>query len=286
MTQPIILHIRGDQIGTYSGHIFTGNGPAAVLTLTGVEALGTRNDWFTVEVRQTNGAQEFQNGQFVTIKDAQGNVWFENANPQHDEFQGRAASTEHQIFSGKKLLIDLNGVGRGLEVYSFLNDNGGKLPFKCLPHPPQPCFLAGTMILMADGKLKPVELIEVGDRVWTHEGDLEVLWTGSGFSSDLWTNGKLCVTGQHRILTRNGLMAAKHCPDFDMAQSGGAMQIHHFLLERHGIVVAEETHCESMWPGSECMKMLGGVLDGVIDVEEYQKRPAAPFLNKHGEVKK
>lgn len=157
-----------------------------------------------------------------------------------------------------------------------------------------PCFVTGTMITMMGGNEKHVQHIEVGDMVATLTGSKRVLWVGSAevevtektqpYSI---AGSAIAVSPQHRILTPGkGLIAAKHHPAaFEVTWLGGIVAYHHFLLEEHSIVWADGVLCESLWPGKETMRMLGDAFTHLIDVEAYCAKPAAPFLNKRGEVK-
>ncbi len=157
-----------------------------------------------------------------------------------------------------------------------------------------PCFVAGTMITMMGGDEKLVQNIEVGDMVATLTGAKRVLWVGSAevevtektqpYSI---AGSAIAVSPQHRILIPGkGLIAAKHHPtSFEVTWLGGIVTYHHFLLEEHSIVWADDVLCESLWPGKETLRMLGDAFTHLIDVEAYCAKPAAPFLNKRGEVK-
>lgn len=156
-----------------------------------------------------------------------------------------------------------------------------------------PCFVADTMITMMGGDDKRVQHIEVGDMVATLTGAKRVLWVGSAEvevteKTQPYATRGLWVSPQHRIMIPGkGLIAAKHHPDaFEVAWPGLTVPYHHFLLEEHSIVWANDILCESLWPGKETLRMLGDAFTHLIDVEAYCARPAAPFLNKRGEVKK
>lgn len=155
-----------------------------------------------------------------------------------------------------------------------------------------PCFVTGTMITMMGGDEKPVQDIEVGDMVATLTGSKRVLWVGSA-EVEVTEKTRPCalygleVSPQHRILIPGkGLIAAKYHPAaFEVAWPGLTVPYHHFLLEEHSIVWADDVLCESLWPGKETLRMLGDAFTHLIDVEAYCAKPAAPFLNRHGEVK-
>ena len=154
------------------------------------------------------------------------------------------------------------------------------------------CFVAGTMITMIGGNEKPVQHIEVGDMVATLTGAKRVLWVESASvevtekTRPYFIRG-LEVSPQHRILIPGkGLVAAKHHPDaWEKFSIWETVTYHHFLLEEHSIVWADGVLCESLWPGEETLRMLGDDFTHLIDVEAYCAKPAAPFLNKRGEVK-
>lgn len=155
-----------------------------------------------------------------------------------------------------------------------------------------PCFLAGTMITMMGGDEKRVEEIEHGDMVATLTGAKRVIWIGSAEvdateKTQPYAIRRLWVSPQHRVLIPGkGLIAAKHHPGaVEATWLCGTVICHHFLLEEHSIVWANGVLCESLWPGEETLRMLGDAFTHLIDVEAYCAKPAAPFLNKRGEVK-
>ena len=155
-----------------------------------------------------------------------------------------------------------------------------------------PCFVAGTRIAMMGGSEKPVQHIEVGDMVATLTGAKRVLWVGSAEVEVTDKTRPYAVHGilfspQHRILIPGrGLIAAKRHPlAWQEFCFGRTVPYHHFLLEEHSIVWADGILCESLWPGKETLRMLGDAFTRLIDVEAYRAKPAAPFLNKRGEVK-
>ena len=155
-----------------------------------------------------------------------------------------------------------------------------------------PCFVAGTLITMMGGDEKRVEEIAPGDMVATLTGAKRVLWRGSA-KVDVTDKTRpyairwLGVSPQHRILIPGkGLIAAKHIPYAEEETwLEGTVSYHHFLLEEHSIVWADGVLCESLWPGKETLRMLGDAFTHLIDVDAYCAKPAAPFLNRRGEVK-
>ncbi|NCU19755.1 Hint domain-containing protein [Candidatus Falkowbacteria bacterium] len=188
------LILRGDQLGTYTALSGTGNGADRVTTLTGVQALGTSDQFYIAVVEQINaGATEFQNGQFVTIyaavKDANGN-WVPDTTQvmprtgvQPDEEQGMASGDEHLIITGTKFLIDLGGVPATPTTVTYsqadqvsvpdTGDNDGNLDFTDFP-----CLAAGTLVQATTGPV-PVETLRSGDLLRCAGGALrEVRWVG------------------------------------------------------------------------------------------------------------
>ena len=178
--------------------------------------------------------------------------------------------------------VPLNGLPGWQGAWTITLSGGGSVP----------CFAAGTWITMMGGNEKLVQHIEVGDMVATLTGSKRVLWVGSAEvelteKTRPYAIRRLWVSPQHRILVPgNGLIAAKHHPLAEQELCfGRTVPYHHFLLEEHSIVWADDVLCESLWPGKETLRMLGHDFTHLIDVEAYCAKPAAPFLNKRGEVK-
>ncbi|KJZ20371.1 hypothetical protein [Loktanella sp. S4079] len=104
----VTLSLRGDQIGTYSSLRGIGNNTGRKVDLSDVQAVGTSSDVYTVVVEQVNaGVTEFQNGQFVTILDSNGNIVMPRTSINPDAEQGKAAGDEHLIIIQSNFLIDL-----------------------------------------------------------------------------------------------------------------------------------------------------------------------------------
>ncbi|HEU0221792.1 MAG TPA: Hint domain-containing protein, partial [Paracoccaceae bacterium] len=212
------LVLQGDQIGSYLTLVATGSGASRVITLGGVQALGSASDRYTVTV--TNAADDetqFRTGQSATITDPQGNIVAQNLAVQPDLQNGRMAGDEHLIFSTQNFVIDLGGVPAlpGTVVYnpssenadSGVGDNDGQLDFADFV-----CFTPGTLILTPAGE-RPVEALRPGDRVATRRGAKTVRWVGAravrgtGRMAPIWIRAgafgnrrDLLVSPQHRMV--------------------------------------------------------------------------------------
>ncbi|NPD16467.1 Hint domain-containing protein [Xinfangfangia sp. D13-10-4-6] len=187
--------ITGAQIGTYSWANGQGNGNEMVVTVSGVQPLGTANDLYRVVVTQANeGDTSFRNGQWVSVytwseSNPAGTLVLSQLNPQDDMYQGRASGHSYQIFSySQNVIIDLRGVGQGTTHYGAEQNEAlsEKLPFSGLAKTPQellppviPCFVDGTGILTRRGMV-PVGELRPGDKVWTRgHGMQPIRWIGS-----------------------------------------------------------------------------------------------------------
>lgn len=145
------------------------------------------------------------------------------------------------------------------------------------------CFAEGAPILTPDG-YRPVETLEVGDRVITRDhGAQPLLWVGarevSGlgamapvrFAPDALGNPwAFRVSPNHRILikgpaadltmgTPEVLVPAKHLVNDHSIRPAPceAVTYHHFLFEGHEIVDVAGALAESLHPGAEALDMLG-----------------------------
>lgn len=289
------LYITGDKIGTFERAVFNGNGALAALTLTGVRPLGGKNDIFRIEVRQPNGATEFGNGQFVDVYDDKGKLLFSNMNPKHDEFQGRAGSTTHQLFSDQRVIIDIHGVGFGIEGYNLLNDDNGRLAFKSLQQ--APCFLEGTLVHSLWGDIIAVEKLTVDDVVVAVDGNIHVIRhiTSHLVSEPLHEINGLIVTGQHRILFTNdkgqtGLIRAKHHPQAHEAIFGKPQRVYSVFTDRQCVLMANGVWAASSKPGPELLKLVGPAEEAKLtevlgDLAAYCADAPYPDMNKRGEIK-
>ncbi|NDV01537.1 Hint domain-containing protein [Pseudoroseicyclus tamaricis] len=280
------LYLTGNQIGTYDSLSSGGNGDDMAVTLNGTRPLGGAEDVYRLEIIQVGeGVDDFSNGQFVSIypypeSDPPAEPIVTRLNPQHDMFQGRASSEEHQIFtSPENYVIDLNGVSSGSMQYrpGLEPPRAEQLPFSGLPSQPPsvPCFAAGTLIA-AEGGLRPVEEIAAGDRVMTRDAGLQsVRWAGQArlpgrgalapveiAAGALGNTRSLRVSQQHRLLVTGWraellfgqpevLVAARHlvndrtiriCPCDEITYV-------HLALDSHAVLEAEGLGAESLYLG-------------------------------------
>ncbi len=159
-----------------------------VVSLRGVQPLGSANDVFRVVIRQVNtGATNLSNGQRVDIyaypdSTTPPQPLYRDLNPQHDQFQGRASSAEHQVFTNQRIVFDVDGVTPGRMDYGPGAEppRSEQLPFNAFPGtpPPVPCFVAGTPIDTASGP-RAIETLRPGDLVRTLDHGLQPLrWIG------------------------------------------------------------------------------------------------------------
>lgn len=284
------LYLRGDQIATYGSVSASGNGNNMVVQLNGVTPLGNANTTYRIVVRQVgNGQSAFQNGQFVDIyawpdDDPPDPPIYSGLNPQHDQFQGRAASAGHQIFTNPARVffqiepITPGTVQLGPGVHPPRNV---RLPFSNFPPDPPaiPCFVAGTLIRTDRGEV-PVEHIRPGDRLQTMDNAFRpVVWTGRrkvcGLGSmapvrfETGATGnhrKLLVSPQHRMLMtgwqseltmgeRETLAAAAHLVNGRTIRRVRRPMVTyvHLLCEDHQVIFAEGAPSESLFPGGKSL---------------------------------
>lgn len=277
----ITLFVRGDQIGTYTGLSTSGNNNGLQVNLTGVQPLGTSSQWFRIEVRQVNAGQEaFQNGQMVDIYGPDDTLLFSSLNPQHDQFQGRASSSSHFIFTSQPVVLNLAGVAP---------DESGTLQFGPGNNPPRNenlsfdaletdplCFVAGTRVATPAGATA-IEALAPGDLVLTRDaGPQPVRWIGRrpvpgtgrfapvciraghfGAERDLY------VSPQHRILVTDWraellfgetevLVPAVALVDGRRVVRSPCARVDyvHLLFDTHQVVLAEGVASESFLPGA------------------------------------
>lgn len=289
----VTLYATGDEIGVYDSVSTSGNGNGMKVTLSGVQALGSSTDVFRIVVNQVNnGADEFSNGQFVSIyaepeTDPPSPPLYSYLNPQHDMFQGRASSGEHQIFSNPaKIVFDINGINEGTMQYGpgLHPLRSGKLEFDSFSSsPPEfPCFGKGTLIEAQGGPL-PVEILKIGDLVKTATHGMQpIRWIGHRTVSAL-TNlapikidagalgnyRDLVVSPQHRMLVSDWraemwfgraevLVAAKHLVDGAKIRQMPARSVtyYHMIFDQHEIIFAEGIPSESLHLGEMTMSIL------------------------------
>lgn len=275
------LFLFGNQIATYTGLTSSGNNNGVQVTLTGVQTLGGPTDVFRIVVRQVGSGQTaFLNGQQVDIYSwPDGELIASGLNPQHDQFQGRASSGSHQIFTNQPYVINLDGFTGTTAQFGPGNSppRNEQLPFDALPSepPPIPCFTAGTLVACPGGPrdvadLRPGDLVTTRDR-----GPQEVIWTGArrvagtgAFApvrfapGALGNRGPLLVSPQHRVLLSDWrvrllfgedevLVAAKHLVDGAQVTRVDLPEVTyvHLLLSRHEILDAEGAAAETLHLG-------------------------------------
>jgi hypothetical protein len=265
-----------------------------VLTLGGVQTLGTASDVFRVVISQVNaGETSFRNGQWVSVysyseANPNGTLLYSNLNPQDDMYQGRASGAGYQVFaSGAKLVIDVNGLTSGTVIYSGTAGEplNARLPFSALAPTPEDlviCFAAGTRILTPQG-LRAIETLVPGDLVWTRDRGMQPLaWIGRREVSGLGrlapvriaagAFGNACdvlVSPQHRILLTGWqaelyfgaaevLVAAQHLVDGARVRVVQMPRVEylHIAFDRHDIVCAEGMLAESLLPGPMALSAL------------------------------
>ncbi|MFN3722902.1 MAG: Hint domain-containing protein [Paracoccaceae bacterium] len=284
------VFLRGDQIATYTSVSSSGNGNKMAVTLSGVTALGGPNTYYRVVVRQVgNGQATFGNGQFVDIY-----VWpdddppdppiYRNLNPQHDQFQGRASSNGHQIFTNPaRIVFQIEPILNGTIQFGpgAFPPRNVRLPFESYPSTPPaiPCFVEGTLIKTHRGDV-PVELIRPGDRLQTMDnGYSPVVWTGQRkvyglgrmapirFEAGAAGNRrKLLVSPQHRMLVANWqselatgeretFAAAAHLVNGRTIRRVRRPMVTyvHLLCEHHEVIFAEGAATESLFAGGKAL---------------------------------
>lgn len=284
------LYLRGDQIGTYRSLSSSGNGNGIQVTLSNVVPLGAADSYFRVVVRQvTPGQDVFNNGQFVDIY-----AWpdtnppspplYSNLNPQHDQFQGRASSAGHEIFTNPaNIVFQTNPITAGTIQYGpgFNPPRAEQLPFNSYPSTPPtvPCLVEGTLILTAHGEI-PVEHLRAGDRVQTLDNGLQpIVWAGhrkvcalgsmAPIRFEAGTVGnrrKLLVSPQHRMLVAGAaaqlvfgdaeaFAAAAHLLTGRAVRRVYRPRVRyvHLLCEDHQVILAEGAPTESLFPGATAL---------------------------------
>lgn len=290
----IEVFATGDQIATYQSLSTKGNSNGIQVRIQGAQTLGDENDVYRIVIRQvTNGENEFSNGQFVDIYEYPDTSdppvpIYSNLNPQDDQFQGRAASDEHQIFTQPdNIIFDINGFPDAPDFRygpGFNPPRSQKLDFDAFPDTPPtvPCFVSGTRI-ETDRGMTLIEDLSVGDHVLTAENTFEpIRWIGSrtvagvgsfapirisagalGNTRDLW------VSPQHRMVVSDWrseiyfghadvLVAAKHLINGTTIQQIPCRNVtyHHIALDHHAVVFAEGAASESLHLGDTALASL------------------------------
>lgn len=140
-----------------------------------------------------------------------------------------------------------------------------------------PCFVAGTLIETAEGKM-PVEVLESGDLILTRDQGYQPLrWIGQRdvdaigkmapieiAENTFGEHGVLRVSPLHRILIQNEmaellfgepevLVAAKELVNDHSVRvrEGGSVTYVHLLFDRHQIVISNGLESESFLPGGQ-----------------------------------
>lgn len=289
----IEIFATGDEIGIYSSLSVSGASNGTQVTLQGVQALGTSTDVFRIVIRNVEeGDGLFSSGQYVDIyawpdTDPPAPPLYSSLDPQSDQFNGRASSAEHQVFTGANIVFDLNGITEGTIQYGPGIDppRDQQLSFNTFsPDPPVfPCFAAGTLI-EAEGGPRPAETLKEGDLVLTADNGLQPIhWIGkrsvSGLdrlapilikAGALGNYRDLLVSPQHRMLVQNWrtqvyfgksqvLVAAKHLVNGKTIRPAPRSSITyvHMAFDQHEIIFAEGCPSESLFLADESMAALG-----------------------------
>ncbi len=276
------IFATGDQIGTFTDTLSTGNSDTMQVTLIGVAPLGAPTDVFRIVVRQVRADEDaLTNGQFVDIyawpdTDPPSAPLYSGLTPQHDRFDGRASSLEHQIFDDANLVFDLNGITTDTLQYGPGAEppRNDQLPFSAfLSEPPSfACYAAGTLITGMGGPV-PVEQLEPGDLVLTADHGLQpIRWTGARKvagvghltpilikAGALGNDRDLLVSQQHRMLVQDWrnevyfgdaqvLVAAKHLVNGTTIKPAPMAQITyvHLAFDQHEVIFAEGCPSESL----------------------------------------
>ncbi|WP_272857996.1 Hint domain-containing protein [Paracoccus stylophorae] len=155
-----------------------------------------------------------------------------------------------------------------------------------------PCFLRGTLIETADGPV-PVEDLRVGDLVLTKDHGLQpIRWRGCARldAASLAKKDKLrpiriragalgggmpardlLVSPQHRILVRSKIAIRMFDAEEVLIAAGQLLEVegvevdrnlteveyHHFLCDRHEVVLANGAAAEAMYTGDQALKAVG-----------------------------
>lgn len=319
------VYATGDEIGTYSSLSMSGNNNGVKLRLFDVQTLGSSTDVFRIEITQVNNGQDsFNNGQFVSIyaepdTDPPSPPIYANLNPQHDQFQGRASSGEHQIFTNPaQIVFDINGLTPGTLQYGpgFDPPRSEQLDFSAFsPSPPVfPCFVKGTLIETAQGPIA-AECLRPGDLVRTLDHGLQpVRWIGqrriSGMgdmapvrirAGALGNYRDLLVSPQHRMLIRDWrsevyfgepqmFVAAKHLINNKTIARTPCHEVTyvHMTFDQHEVILAEGIPTESLHLGTVALSALDRAAQAEVralfpELEQTRPAPLARGCLRHWE---
>lgn len=141
-----------------------------------------------------------------------------------------------------------------------------------------PCFVAGTLIELADGRLAPVERLTPGEMVLTHDNGAQPLrWIGRRTvpatgrfapieiaANTFGAHDRLILSPQHRVLIRDALadllfgeaevlVAAKDLVNDRSVRriEGGEVEYVHILFDEHQVVYSQGLATESFLPGPQ-----------------------------------
>jgi hypothetical protein len=292
----VTLTLSGDQIGTYTSVNGSGNNADRVVTVEGLQAIGTSADTYTVLVEQVNsGVTEFQNGQFVTIYDSLGNIVMPRTSINPDQEQGLAAGDEHLIITSTNFVIDLGGIPSTATTVTYDiddenavvgdDDDDGELDFTSFP-----CFGLGTRIETSRGGMN-VEKLRPDMQVRTASGSFRrVRWVGvrtialqpgstrqrpiqfkTGCLGPDLPNRDLVLSPQHCVRLDGTSVRQTYSTDYVLSRAKGLVALPQVrwmrgktqvtyvsvLLDTHDVILANGLAVESLYPGTEVLRCLG-----------------------------
>lgn len=291
----VTFSIRGDQVGTYSSFSGTGNNADRVVTVNEVAAIGRSDQTFEVTVEQVNpGVTQFANGQFITIRDENGNIVVPRTLVQPDLEQRFGAGDEHITFQQNRFIIDLAGLPATPTTLTYgvddeiadpaKGDNDGELDFADFV-----CFAPSTQITTPGGP-RDVADLAVGDLVATLDhGVVPVTWVGrrrvdltaetaqkpvmvkaGTFGIDV-PRTDTVMSPDHRIFLRD-LACELICGEAEVLapakglvglrrvrQMKGKKEIDYvtLLTGRHEVIFANGMPVETLYPGEEALERVG-----------------------------